>query len=56
MVINVYDLRLAGRVENMAEGWELLGNKSRSEPGADLGLYLGCMLSKGGSKLNTRTS
>eukprot|EP00435_Cladocopium_sp_Y103_P061888 s184_g23.t1 len=55
LVIYVDDLKLAGPEENLAKGWELLRSVLRIEPETDLGLYLGCVLSKGESKLHDGT-
>lgn len=51
LVIYVDDLKLAGPEKNLAKGWELLRGVLRIVPETDLGLYLGCVLSKGESKL-----
>ena len=51
LVIYVDDLKLAGPAENLTKGWEMLRTKLRIEPETDLGLYLGCILSKGESKM-----
>ena len=56
LVIYVDDLKLAGPKENLAKGWEMLRSKLKIEPETDLGLYLGCLLSKGSSKLHDGTS
>ena len=37
------------------QGWELLRSKLRIEPETDLGLYLGCLLSKGTNRLHDGT-
>ena len=50
-VIYVDDLKLAGPEENLAKGWEMLRSKLNIEPETDLGLYLGCLLSKGSAQL-----
>ena len=55
LVIYVDDLKLAGPEENLTKGWEMLGSKLNIEPETDLGLYLGCVLSKGSAKLNDGT-
>ena len=55
MVIYVDDLKLAGPEENLTKGWEMLRSKLNIEPETDLGLYLGCILSKGSSKLHDGT-
>jgi len=56
LVIYVDDLKLAGPKENLAKGWEMLRSKLKIEPETDLGLYLGCLLSKGSSELHDGTS
>ena len=55
LVIYVDDLKLAGPEENLTKGWEMLRSKLNIEPETDLGLYLGCVLSKGSAKLNDGT-
>ena len=55
LVIYVDDLKLAGPTENMTKGWSMLRTKLRIEPETDLGLYLGCMLTRGESKLHDGT-
>ena len=50
LVIYVDDLKLAGPEENLTKGWEMLRSKLNIEPETDLGLYLGCILSKGSSQ------
>ena len=55
LVIYVDDLKLAGPEENLTKGWEMLRSKLIIEPETDLGLYLGCILSKGSSKLHDGT-
>ena len=55
LVIYVDDLKLAGPEENLTKGWEMLRSKLNIEPETDLGLYLGCILSKGFSKLHDGT-
>ena len=55
LVIYVDDLKLAGPEENLTKGWEMLRSKLNIEPETDLGLYLGCVLSKGSSKLHDGT-
>ena len=55
LVIYVDDLKLAGPEENLTKGWEMLRSKPNIEPETDLGLYLGCVLSKGSAKLNDGT-
>ena len=58
LVIYVDDLKLGRPKENLAKGWEMLRSKLKIEPETDLGLYLGlgCLLSKGSSKLRDGTS
>ena len=48
-------LKLAGPSQNLTKGWELLRSKLRIEPETDLGLYLGCLLSKGTNRLHDGT-
>ena len=55
LVIYVDDLKLAVPEENLTKGWEMLRSKLNIEPETDLGLYLGCILSKGSSKLHDGT-
>ena len=55
LVIYVDDLKLAGPEENLTKGWEMLRSKLNIEPETDLGLDLGCILSKGSSKLHDGT-
>eukprot|EP00435_Cladocopium_sp_Y103_P056564 s370_g19.t1 len=56
LVIYVDDLKLSGPKENLAKGWEMLRTKLNIEPETDLGLYLGCLLKKGTTKLHDGTS
>eukprot|EP00435_Cladocopium_sp_Y103_P029436 s503_g7.t1 len=51
LAIYVGDLKMSGPSENLAKGWALLRTTLNIEPETDLGLYLGCVLSKGKSKL-----
>ena len=55
LVVYVDDLKLAGPEENLTKQWEVLRSKLNIEPETDLGLYLGCVLSKGSAKLNDGT-
>lgn len=55
LVIYVDDLKLAGPSGNITKGWNLLRTKLKIEPETDSGLYLGCLLSKGSSKLHDGT-
>ena len=55
LVVYVDDLKLAGSTENISKGWSMLRTKLRIEPETDLGLYLGCMLTRGESKLHDGT-
>ena len=55
LVIYVDDLKLAGPAQNLTKGWEMLRSKLRIEPETDLGLYLGCLLSKGTNRLHDGT-
>ena len=48
-MIYVDDSKMAGPKQNLAQGWEMLRSKLNIEPETDLGLYLGCLLSKGSS-------
>ena len=54
LVIYVDDLKLAGPAENLKKGWEMLRTKLRIEPETDLGLYLGCILSKDEAQMYVR--
>ena len=56
LVIYVHDLKMAGPKQNLGKGWEMLRSKLNIEPETDLGLYVGCLLSKGTSKLHDGTS
>lgn len=53
LLLDIYvdDLKMSGPAENLAKGWELPRTKLNIEPETDLGLYLGCVLSKGKAKL-----
>eukprot|EP00435_Cladocopium_sp_Y103_P040038 s2308_g10.t2 len=51
LAVYVDDLKMAGPTENLAKGWALLRTKLNIEPETDLGLYLGCILSRGRTKL-----
>ena len=55
LVIYVDDLKLAGPSQNLTKGWELLRPKLRIKPETGLGLYLGCLLSKGTNRLHDGT-
>ena len=55
LVIYVDDLKLAGPSQNLTKGRKLLRSKLRLEPESDLGLYLGCLLSKGTNRLHDGT-
>jgi len=56
LVIYADDLKMAGPKENLKKGWEMLRTKLKIEPETELGLYLGCNLSKGQAKLYDGTS
>jgi hypothetical protein len=56
LVIYANDLKMAGPKENLAKGWAMLRSKLKIEPETGLGLYLGCLLNKGSSKLHNGTS
>ena len=56
LVVYVDDLKMAGPQDNMKKGWELLRSKLNIEPATDLGLYLGCILTKGKAKLHDGTN
>eukprot|EP00435_Cladocopium_sp_Y103_P020859 s2746_g5.t1 len=56
LVIYVDDLKMAGPKEKLAKGWEMLRSKLNIAPETDLGLYLGCLLKKGTTKLHDGTS
>ena len=47
---------MAGPKENLKKGWEMLRTKLSIEPATELGLYLGCTLSKGTAKLHDGTT
>ena len=51
LVVYVDDLKLAGPEINMKKGWNLLRSKLDLEPETELGLYLGCQLVRGETKL-----
>ena len=55
LVIYVDDLKLAGPKENLKKGWDMLRSKLKIEPETSVGLYLGCVLTKGESKLANGT-
>ena len=55
LVIYVDDLKLAGPSQNLTKGRKLLRSQLRIEPESDLGLYLGCLLSKGTNRLHDGT-
>ena len=51
----VDDLKLAGPSGNLSKGWEMLRSLLNIEPETDLGMYLGCTLKKGESRLKDGT-
>ena len=55
LVVYVDDLKLAGPSENLPKGWEMLRSLLNIEPETDLGMYLGCTLKKGESRLKDGT-
>ena len=56
LVVYVDDLKMAGPKQNLKRGWEMLRSKLNIEPETDLGLYLGCILTRGTAKLHDNTS
>ena len=56
LVVYVDDLKMAGPQINMKKGWDLLRSKLDLEPETDLGLYLGCQLVRGSTKLKDGTT
>ena len=55
LVVYVDDLKLAGPSGNLPKGWEMLRSLLNIEPETDLGMYLGCTLKKGESRLKDGT-
>ena len=55
LVVYVDDLKLAGPEGNLVEGWKMLRSLLNIEPETDLGMYLGCTLRKGESRLKDGT-
>ena len=55
LVVYVDDLKLAGPERNLVEGWKMLRSLLNIEPETDLGMYLGCTLRKGESRLKDGT-
>ena len=55
-MVYVDDLKMAGPQANMMKGWDLLRSKLDLEPETDLGLYLGCQLVRGSTKLKDGTT
>ena len=51
LVVYVDDLKMAGPESNIKQGWTLLRSKLDLEPETGLGLYLGCQLVRGETKL-----
>ena len=56
LVVYVDDLKMAGPQINIKKGWDLLRSKLDLEPETDLGLYLGCQLARGSTKLKDGTT
>ena len=56
LVVYVDDLKMAGPKQNLKRGWEMLRSKLNIEPETDLGLYLGCILTRGTARLHDNTS
>lgn len=52
LCVYVDDLKLAGPKDKLKQGWEMLRSRLKIEPETDLGLYLGCVLTKGEPKLH----
>ena len=55
LVVYVDDLKMAGPESSMKKGWSMLRSKLDLEPETDLGLYLGCQLVRGETKLKDGT-
>ena len=55
LVVYVDDLKMAGPESKMKLGWEKLRSKLDLEPETELGLYLGCQLVRGQTKLKDGT-
>ena len=55
LVVYVDDLKMAGPESSMKQGWTMLLSKLDLEPETDLGLYLGCQLARGETKLKDGT-
>ena len=55
LVVYVDDLKMAGPESSMKQGWAMLCSKLDLEPETDLGLYLGCQLVRGETKLKDGT-
>ena len=55
LVVYVDDLKLAGPEANLAKGWTMLRSLLNIEPETDLGMYLGCTLKTGESRLKDGT-
>ena len=55
LVVYVDDLKLAGPSGNLPKGWGMLRSLLNIEPETDLGMYLGCTLKKGESRLKDGT-
>ena len=56
LVVYVDDLKMAGPQTNIKKGWDMLRSKLDLEPETDLGLYLGCQLVRGSTKLKDGTT
>ena len=55
LVVYVDDLKMAGPITNMKKGWDMLRSRLDLEPETELGLYLGCQLVRGETKLKDGT-
>ena len=55
LVVYVDDLKMAGPESKMKLGWQKLRSKLDLEPETELGLYLGCQLVRGQTKLKDGT-
>ena len=55
LVIYVDDLKMAGPTEQLPKGWSMLRKELRLEEETQLGLYLGCRISKGEAVLPDKT-
>ena len=50
LVVYGDDFKFVGSIENMSKGWSMFRTNLRIDPKTDLGLHLGCMLTRGDSK------